>query len=51
MQSAQLRSATLRGVVVHVQDVPVVPLQQQKDRHLQETLNLRMSANAVRSRP
>jgi hypothetical protein len=34
-----------------VQDVPVAALQQQRDKHFQETYNLRLSASAVRAQP
>ena len=40
--------ASLLGVV---QDVPVAALQQQRDKHFQETYNLRLSASAVRTQP
>lgn len=40
--------ALLRCVV---QDVPVAALQQQRDKHFQETYNLRLSASAVHAQP
>jgi hypothetical protein len=46
---SQLPCAGLPCVLcVGVQDVPVAALQQQRDKHFQETYNMRLGASAVR---